>query len=177
MVKIKDAAAVNSIRHALASLLQTLGLPIEAGSGGLTKWNRVTRNLPKAHWIDAACCTTSTPDRLRLGHVRPWLIEATGRQSRHMVNVDTFGFPRGRAKGPGCVGGFKTGDLIKARVTKGKKVGVYLGRVAVKSDGYFKLTGHPFGMVEGIHVRYCTPLQRSDGYRYAKGGTALPPRV
>jgi hypothetical protein len=60
-------------------------------------------------------------------------------------------------------------------VTKGKNVGVYLGRVAIKSDGYFKITGRPFGMVEGIHARYCRPLHRKDGYRYSKGNAALPP--
>ena len=174
---LKDAAAVNSTRWALYERLKALKLPLETGSGGLTKWNRQNQALPKTHWIDAAVVGASTPDRLRLRHARPWLIEATGRQSRHMVNVDTFGFPRGHAKGPSCVWGFKTGDLIKATVTKGKKVGVYLGRVAIKSDGYFKITGRPFGMVEGIHARYCTPLQRKDGYHYAKGETALPPRA
>jgi hypothetical protein len=28
----------------------------------------------------------------------------------------------------------------------------------------------------GIHVRYCQPLQRGDGYRYTKGA-ALPPQA
>jgi hypothetical protein len=36
----------------------------------------------------------------------------------------------------------------------------YQGRVAIKTDGYFKITGRPFGMVEGIHARYCTPISR-----------------
>jgi hypothetical protein len=30
--------------------------------------------------------------------------------------------------------------------------------------------------IEGIHVRYCQPLQRGDGYRYTKGA-ALPPQA
>ena len=174
---LADAAAVNSTRWRLYEELQALSLPVEVGTGGRTRWNRSRMALPKTHWIDAAVVGASTPDRLRLRHVRPWLIEATGRQTRHMVNVDEFGFPRGRAKGPGCVQGFKTGDLVKATVTKGKKVGVYVGRVAIKSDGYFKITGRPFGMVEGIHARYCTPLHRKDGYSYSKGGAALPPRA
>ncbi len=174
---LADAAAVNSTRWRLYENLQALCLPVEVGTGGRTRWNRSRMALPKTHWIDAAVVGASTPDRLRLSHVRPWLIEATGRQSRQMVNVDEFGFPRGHAKGPGCVQSFKTGDLIKAIVTKGKKVGVYMGRVAIKSDGYFKITGRSFGMVEGIHARYCTPLHRKDGYRYSKGGTALPPRA
>lgn len=172
-----DAAAVNSTRWRLYQELQALGLPIEVGTGGRTRWNRSRMALAKTHWIDAALVGPSTPGRVRLRHVRPWLIEATGRQSRQMVNVDAFGFPRGRPKGPGSVRGFKTGDLVHAVVTKGKKIGLYQGRVAIKTDGYFKITGHPFGMVEGIHVRYCTLLHRKEGYDYSIGGMALPPRV
>jgi hypothetical protein len=172
---LQDAAAVNATRFALYRRLQARGLSVETGTGALTKWNRQTRNLPKAHWLDAACCGRSTPDSLRVQAVRPWLIEATGRQARQMVNVDKHGFPRGRAKGPGRVSGFKTGDLVRAVVTKGKKVGTYVGRVAIKSDGYFKITGK-HGMVEGIHVRYCVPLHRKDGYDYQIGkSAALPP--
>jgi len=174
---LADAAAVNSTRWTLYDSLRALGLPVETGSGGLTKWNRTNRNLPKQHWVDAACTGPSTPERLQIRHVGPWLIQAQGRQTRRLVNVDKHGFPRGRAKGPGCVSGFRTGDLVRARVTKGKKQGVYLGRVAIKSDGYFKLTGRPFGMVEGIHARYCTPIHRNDGYAYAKGEAALPPHA
>ena len=32
------------------------------------------------------------------------------------------------------------------------------------------------GTVEGIHVRYCQPLQSGDGYTYMKGAT-LPPQA
>lgn len=48
---LKDAAAVNAIRWALYEHLKSVGLPIECGSGGLTKFNREQRNLPKAHWM------------------------------------------------------------------------------------------------------------------------------
>ena len=163
---LAGAAAVNSTRWRLYEELQALGLPTEVGTGGRTRWNRARLALPKTHWIDAAAVGASTPERLVVKHVRPWLIEATGRQARWMVNVDGRGFPRGKAKGPSCVHGFKTGDLVRAVVTRGKKSGTYQGRVAIKTDGYFKLTGRPFGMVEGIHARYCTPIQRKDGYAY-----------
>jgi 5-methylcytosine-specific restriction endonuclease McrA len=58
---LKDAAAVNATRWELLRRLQMLGLPIECGSGGLTKYNRVMRELPKTHWLDAACVGKSTP--------------------------------------------------------------------------------------------------------------------
>jgi 5-methylcytosine-specific restriction endonuclease McrA len=169
-----DAAAVNATRWALYQQLKASGLPIESGSGGLTKWNRSTRGLPKMHWVDAACCGSSTPARLHLVGGCPWLIEATGRQKRQMVHVDGHGFPVGRAKGPGRVQGFRTGDLVRAVVTSGKKSGTYVGRVGVKTTGYFKMTGS-HGMVEGIHARYCSPLHRNDGYSYRKGKAVLPP--
>ena len=38
-----------------------------------------------------------------------------------------------------------------------------MGRVAIKSDGYFKITTRS-GVVEGIHARYCRVLQQGDGY-------------
>ncbi len=165
------AAVVNATRWRLFEDLQALGLPVEVGTGGRTRWNRRRMALPKTHWIDAAAVGASTPLRLRTGHVGPWLIEAKGRQARQMVNVDEHGFPRGRAKGAGCVQSFRTGDLVRAVVTKGKKIGTYLGRVAIKTDGYFKLTGK-HGMVEGIHARFCRPLHRKDGYAYQRGGAS-----
>jgi 5-methylcytosine-specific restriction endonuclease McrA len=171
-----DAAVVNATRWALYERLKATSLPVETGSGGLTKWNRTTRGLPKMHWIDAACCGASTPTRLHLLAVCPWLIQATGRQKRQMVNVDEHGFPVGRAKGASRVQGFRTGDLVRAVVTKGKKIGTYVGRVGIKTDGYFKITGR-HGMVEGIHARYCSPIHRNDGYSYTKGKTALAPHA
>ena len=55
---LKDAAAVNATRWALSDRLKHEGYPLESGSGGLTKYNRTERGLPKAHWIDAACVGT-----------------------------------------------------------------------------------------------------------------------
>src|SRR6266545_2837912 len=37
---LKDTAAVNATRWALYSALSALGLPLEAGTGGRTKYNR-----------------------------------------------------------------------------------------------------------------------------------------
>jgi hypothetical protein len=70
---LKDAAAVNTTRWELWRRLQTLGLPIECGSGGLTKYNRTARELPKTHWLDAACVGKSTPEKLTALGVEPLL--------------------------------------------------------------------------------------------------------
>ena len=173
---LKDAAAINSTRWAIYERLKATGLPVETGSGGLTKWNRQNWALPKTHWVDAACCGASTPKLLRLLHVRPWLITASGRQKRQMRNVDKHGFPVGKPKGPSRVRGFRTGDLVKAVVPPhlGAK-GVHSGRVLVRTRGIFDLqTRH--GRVKDIPARYCRSLHQKDGYDYQLGA-ALPPHA
>jgi len=42
---LPDTAAVNSTRFKLLEVLKATGLPVETGSGGLTKFNRTTQNL------------------------------------------------------------------------------------------------------------------------------------
>lgn len=65
------------------------------------------------------------------------------------------------------VKGFQTGDMVKAIVPKGlKKEGEYLGRVVVKSSGYFDIQTRT-KTIEGIGYKYCHIVQRSDGYLYS----------
>jgi hypothetical protein len=111
---------------------------------------------------------------LKLERVRPWLITATGRQSRQIRNVDKLGFPVGRAKGPSQVQGFRTGDLVRAVCPPQlKTAGTHVGRVLVRTRGSFDIqTGQ--GRVKDISARYCRRVQAGDGYRYALGA-ALPP--
>jgi 5-methylcytosine-specific restriction endonuclease McrA len=164
---LKDAAAVNSTRWELFRRLEVLGLPIECGSGGLTKYNRTTRELPKMHWVDAACVGKSTPDVLRTKGVVPLTITASGHGSRQMCLMDKFGFPRTGPKQAKQVKGFQTGDIVKAIVTKGSKVGTSVGRVAVRATGSFNLTTSQ-GTVQGIHSKYCRAIHRTDGYGYSQ---------
>ncbi len=169
--QLRDATAVNSTRWALYAQLKTLGLPVECGSGGLTKFNRTTRGLPKEHWIDAACVGKSTPEKLEMQGIVPLLITAEAHGRRQMRNVDKRGFPCSKPKGAKKVKGFQTGDRVRAVVTTGKKQGQYVGRVLVRASGSFDLTTSEGFRVQGIHHRFCTPVQRSDGYSYAKGAT------
>ncbi len=169
-----DAAAVNTLRWALYEGLQATGLPVETGSGGRTRWNRVSRALPKTHWLDAAAVGASTPSVLRVRWVVPWLITAERRQRRQMVLMDERGFPRTRAKGRSCVQGFRTGDIVWAKVASGTKSGSYVGRVAVRASGFFNITTRT-GTVQGVAARYCTALQHADGYSYQKGARCFLP--
>ena len=116
-------------------------------------------------WIDALCIG-DTGIGVEIPKNMPILeITSMGRGSRQQCRVDRFGFPRTSAKAQKRVQGFQTGDLIQASVSKGKKQGQYLGRVAVRSTGNFNIKTAK-GTVEGIHSKYCRLLQRSDGYMY-----------
>jgi 5-methylcytosine-specific restriction endonuclease McrA len=174
---LKDAAAVNTTRWALYRRLQATGLPVEVGTGGRTKWNRTRRGLPKAHWIDAACVGTSTPEHLRASGVVPLRIAATGRESRQMCRMDRYGFPRNSTKGTRRIQGFQTGGLVRAVVPSGARSGTHVGRVAVRARGAFNMRT-AVGTVTDIAVRYCRLLQHPDGYAYGfipeNGGAALP---
>ena len=184
---LKDTAAVNATRWKLYEQLQSTGLSVEVGTGGRTKFNRRQQNLPKTHWLDAACVGESTPEtlfvqrqrgsiprRIDPSAVKPLRITATGHGSRQMCRVDRFGFPRTKPKSVKKVFGFQTGDIVKAVVTKSKKAGTYVGRVAIRASGSFNIKT-PNGTVQGISHRYCQLLHRMDGYTYAIGGAVSSP--
>ncbi len=174
---LKDAAAVNATRWALYHRLTAFGLPVETGTGGRTKWNRTQRQLPKTHWLDAAYVGASTPPRVQVKGIHPLLITAQGRHSRQMCRTNAAGFPDKAPKATSVVGGFRTGDLVRAVVpATSVKAGVYVGRLAIRATGSCNLKTAT-GTMQGIHVRYCQPLQRGDGYAYAKGDAAFPPHA
>jgi hypothetical protein len=174
---LKDAAAVNGSRWALLHRLKAIGLPVEVGTGGRTKWNRTQRGLPKVHWVDAACVGVSTPEQVHTTGAQPLLIIAMGRHSRQMCRTNAFGFPAKAPKAVSVVAGMRTGDIVRAVVPHPSiKAGVYIGRLAVRATGSCNITSSA-GTVQGIPIRYCRPLQRGDGYTYQKGEAALSPHA
>src|SRR5205807_3841855 len=165
---LKDATAVNSTRKELHLRLEALGLPIECGSGGLTKFNRTMRELPKTHWIDAACVGKSTPEVLLITSVRPLTITAYGHGSRQMCLMNKYGFPRTDPKERHPKHGFKTGDTVKAIVPSHlKRAGTHVGRMSAKASGSFTIATK-LGAVTDVGKNYCRKLQRADGYGYAQ---------
>jgi len=165
---LKDTAAVNTTRWLLFEHLKALGLPVECGSGGLTKYNRTMRELSKEHWLDACCVGKSTPTVLKTQEVFPLLITAEGHGRRQMCLMSKNGFPRTRPKQAHSIQGFQTGDIVRAVVKKGKKIGTYTGRVAVRSNGYFNITTKQ-ATIQGINYSDCQGVHCSDGYSYQKG--------
>lgn len=160
---LKDATAVNSTRWALLSRLKETGISVLTGSGGLTKFNRTRFKLPKTHWLDAACVGQAAS--LEILTNQPLLIKATGHGTRQMCRTDKFGFPSRYVPRNKFVKGFQTGDIVKAVVTIGKKIGEYIGRVAIRTTGSFNISTSE--LVQGIGHKYCKIVHRKDGYSYA----------
>jgi 5-methylcytosine-specific restriction endonuclease McrA len=162
---LADTAAVNATRWELFNQLKQFNLPVEVGSGGLTKFNRRRQNLDKTHWLDAACVGKSTPEQLIIKGVKPLVIKAYGHGTRQMCRTDKFGFPIRYVPRQKQVFKFQTGDIVKAIVTKGKKMGTYTGRVAVRTTGSFNISTSK-GLIQGISHKYCKPILMKDGYEY-----------
>ncbi len=161
---LKDAAAVNSTRWKLFNSLKELGLPVETGTGGLTKFNRKRLKVPKSHWQDAAC-VGQVPDNLVFRINQPLLIKATGHGTRQRCRPNKFGFPKSHAPKAKFFQGFQTGDLVSASIPKGKFAGQYVGRIAIRFRPSFvlQLPDKKFD----VHPKYLTHIHRNDGYNYA----------
>lgn len=158
---LKDAAAVNSTRWGLFNVLKSDRLPLTTGSGGQTKFNRIRWNLPKAHWIDAAC--VGVVETLKLVTTTIFQVKATGFGGRKRCQTDKFGYPiKHRPLRP--IHGFSTGDIVRADVPKGKYKGTFTARVCPMSHGYGEF------VIErkrrSIKLAYLTPIHRKDGYSY-----------
>jgi hypothetical protein len=164
---LKDAAAVNASRYAIGSALKSFGLETSFWSGGRTKFNRCQQNYAKDHWVDAACVGVSGQRVFIHPSHKPLLIKAESRRSRQKCLPDKYGFPRTAPKAAKRVFGFQTGDLVEANVTKGKKTGRYVGRVAVRSTGNFNIKNRDKVTHQGINHKCCRIIQRTDGYSYA----------
>lgn len=160
------AAAVNSTRWVLFEELKRTGLPVETGSGGRTKFNRSNLNLPKTHWLDAACVGASGAELRADPTMKPLAIKATGHGTRQMCGTDKSGFPIRHRTNKVVHFGFRTGDAVRAVVPRGKKAGVHTGRVLCRATGSFDIKTNA-GRVSGISYKYCSAVHRNDGYAYS----------
>lgn len=120
---------------------------------------------PKSHALDAACVGKIDP---LIGWQVPVLgIKATGRGAYQRTRLDAYGFPRGYLTRDERIKAFQTGDMVRADVPRGKKAGIHIGRVAVRVTGSFDVQTLT-GVVQGINAKYCTLLNRADGYGYER---------
>jgi hypothetical protein len=94
------------------------------------------------------------------------LIQAVGHGSRQSCRTDKYGFPNRHVPRNKIHFGFQTGDIVKAIVKTGKKVGTYIGKVAIRSSGSFNISTKN-GLVQGISHKYCKRIHAKEGYSYA----------
>lgn len=158
-----DAAAVNANRNKLVKVLSSL-LPTKTATGAQTKYNRIRLNLEKHHWIDAACVGDIV--NLKLLTNQPLKIKCNGHGTRQMCRTNKYGFPVRYVPRFKFVFMFQTGDIVKAVVTSGKKIGEYIGRIATRSTGSFNISTRD-KLVQGISYKYCKTIHFKDGYSYA----------
>ncbi|NMG08841.1 RNA-guided endonuclease IscB [Brasilonema sp. UFV-L1] len=161
---LKDAAAVNTTRWALFHTLKASGLPVSTGSGGRTKFNRTRLQLPKTHWIDAAC--VGSVDKLQLVTSKVLEVKATGHGCRRFCRINKYGFPCTAPKQT-----FKhstTGDFVKVTITKDRKnvaSGIYAGRVKTPTEKGCEI------VINGFRVTFSNmtdvkTIHRNDGFSY-----------
>ena len=166
---LRDAAMINATRWALFNKLKKIELPVECGTGARTKKQRIEHGLPKTHYYDACCVGISTPKRLMIipQYISVWTV--IGRGTRRMCNTDKHGFPKGHRTAKKMYFGFQTGDIVKAAVPKGKYMGTWIGRVAVRASGYFDLKdGQGKRICQGVSYKHCRLIQRANGWQYEK---------
>ena len=177
---LKDTAAVNSTRHKIFEIAQKTGLIVKAGSGALSKLVRAKSNLPKSHWIDAACNSLNQQPVKLLTH-QPLIVKSSGHGNRQAVRCNSSGFPaitvKKNAEGKKVVTivkpkqkytHCKAGDIVNVTLDRDRKhiaKGVYTARVKTPTltGVEVKINGHRISskLFEFIH--------RSDGYDYSFG--------
>jgi hypothetical protein len=130
---------------------------VGTGIGEETKFNRFTNDIPKSHSLEAACA--GKPSKVTHWNQPVLEVKGMGRGESYRTRVTKYGFSKGYCTRKKNHFGFWTGDIIRAEVLKGKKIGIYVGRRAIKRDGNFTITTKE-GPVEGINHRYGKVIQR-----------------
>ena len=162
---LKDAAAVNASRWALANRLKQRW-SVSLGTGGRTKFNRTRQHYGKDHWIDAACVGESGARVSIRPGMKPLTMTRVGRGKHQVVSTDRFGFPRGKAGRIKRIHGFSTGDLVKLVQPKGKYAGCHVARLSgIRTTGTLDIKTAA-GTISASWKNFQL-IQRNDGFNYA----------
>jgi hypothetical protein len=141
------------------------GLPIGIWTGGRTRWNRARFAVEKTHALDALCVGELAG--VQRGRLKTLTIRATGRGQHCRTNFTKYGFPSSYLTRKKQVRGFTTGDRVRAVVKASlKTAGTHVGRVQVRTSGSFDIQTRE-REVQGVNAKYCSLVQRADGYDYA----------
>ncbi|MCL2578794.1 MAG: RNA-guided endonuclease IscB [Oscillospiraceae bacterium] len=161
-----EPAVLNATRWKVYEVLTATSLPVECGTGGRTKMNRIKLGLEKSHCLDACCIGASTPEVLIFKTTSVLYITAKGRGSHCRTNTNDSGFPVSYYARKTQFYGFKTGDMVRAVVSAGLKTsGDWRGRVLCRKTGYFDIKTKK-GRICGVSHKYVSLVQNCDGYDY-----------
>lgn len=164
---LRDAAALNATRFAIARHVRSLGLEVRTWTGGRTKFNRTNLGYIKDHWVDAACVGETGAAVTIPSHLTAIQIQATGRGQRRTHRNNRYGFPQGQPRRVKRVAGFSSGDLVRLNQPRGRYRGVHIGRLAgVRERGDFDIRTASGVKITAPWHRF-ERVQRADGYAYA----------
>ena len=159
---LQAAGFINSLRFKIIKEIEKeTKIKVDLGSGGKTKFNREKQQYPKIHWVDASCIGINGEKVFLNPNMQVYEVWACSRNARRMRQPDSFGFPKGKTKESSSFHGIRTGDIGKAVVTKGKNKGTWIGRIAIRNTGTFKV-----GKKDGINYKKIKIIQKKDGYSY-----------
>jgi hypothetical protein len=132
-------------------------LPVLAGTGGQTKFNRCRFGLEKTHFYDSAC--VGQIDKLSVLANQPLIITCKGHGGRQKAALNKYGYPiRYNPLKP--IKGWQSGDLAVDSLGN-------LGRVNPRSQS----NSFNFTVFEkkphSIHVSKLRRVHQKDGYSYA----------
>ncbi len=161
---LRDASIMNWTRYIIVERIRDLGIEVVECPAWETAYHRHVGQYVKTHWVDAAC----------IGYV-PYLDDqstiytavASGYGNRQMIKSDKYGFPRGRPKGPSSNNGFRSGDMCKLNQPGGKYKGTYVGKVTIRTTGYFDIKVLN-SKIASKYTNY-VKLHHRDGYVYTTG--------
>lgn len=180
---LSNAAAVNATRNKIFEVAENTGLTVKAGSGALAKLIRGKSNLPKAHWIDAACNSLNLKP-VTLITKQPLIVTCKGHGNRQAVRCNASGFPaivvKKDKRGKKVVATVRpkqvythaqAGDIVNVALDKDRKhikAGSYTARVKtptakgveVKIDGH-RVSSNLFSFVhrhDGYDYDFATPV-------------------
>ena len=177
---LADAAAVNATRHKIFEVAKNTGLAVKAGSGALAKLVRGKSNLPKAHWIDAAC-NSLNQQPVTLLSLQPLIVTCKSHGNRQAVRCNASGFPaivvKKNKEGKKVVTVVrpkqvyvhaKAGDIVNVTLDKDRKhikAGNYISRVKTPTAKGIeeKIDGHR------VSSNRFSFVHRHDGYDYSFG--------
>ncbi len=156
------------------------GLPVEGGSGGRTKMQRIQHKLPKQHYYDALCVGASTPKTFTAVSAYAAVWSAKGRGNRQRCRTDQYGFPFAISPGRSNTSGFRPGISSRPSCLAGSIPAPGSGELRQKPVDRLRsqsrrvfIPRHAIPTAESCNAGTAGCIRKN--FRTQKGGRRLPP--